>query len=99
MITEDAIWKATIPSQSGDTRIYFSIESYDDAGNRAMSRWYDYTVKVAGAGPPLLMLVAIAATVTILIGVTISIVRRKKAKDKMIRVVNFLRSNTSVIYE
>jgi len=90
MIMEDAIWKATIPRQSGDTHVSVSIESYDDAGNCAKSQWQGYKVKVAGTGPPLLMLAAIAATiiVTVLIGVTIGFVRRKKAKDKVIHVVN-----------
>ena len=84
MIMEDDVWKATIPGQSDDTRIFFSIESYDDAGNCAKSQWNGYTVKAAATGPPLLMLAITAiAIVTVLILVTIWIIRRRrKAKDK-----------------
>jgi hypothetical protein len=78
MIMEDDVWKATIPGQSGGTLVFFAIESYDNAGNHAKSQWYSYRVKVARAVSPLLILASIAATVTVLTGVTIYVVRRKK---------------------
>jgi PKD repeat protein len=92
MIMEDAFWKATISGQRSDTFIYFIIECRDVAGNRAESQWYHYRVKGAGTSLPLFVLIASAATVTLLIGVTIYVVRRRKAKDKIIRVINFLRT-------
>jgi len=69
-------WTASIPGQSGDSRVEFYIESSDNAGNIAEKRGYEFTA-IAPPGFPLWLLALIVLIILAATGATIYWVRRR----------------------
>ena len=86
MMLEGDVFKTSIPGQDGDTLVLFVIESYDVAGNRALSESYSYKVRVAGTGGFLLLIAAITATLASFAGVAFFVIRKRKVKNKSARI-------------
>ena len=95
MTLQHDVWTAMIPRQSNDTTVFFSVESYDNAANRAQSQWYGYSVKVDNEGLPLGMIITITVMVILFIGTITYIVKFRKTKGSAMHALKFLRSNTS----
>ena len=51
MVIQNGLWTATIPGQSEGVHVKFFVEAFDNAGNKATSSIFDYTVIIPNYPP------------------------------------------------
>jgi len=90
--TTSGNWTAIIPAQSTETKIKFSIEALDKAGNKAVSdEIYEYRV-IAPTGVPLAWIIAIILLILAAIAAAVYLWRKRRKDEESVgssRVKNY----------
>ncbi|KPV63587.1 MAG: PKD domain protein [Candidatus Bathyarchaeota archaeon BA2] len=81
-------WTATIPGASGGVTVAFYVESYDNAGNRAVTTTYDYKVKKVAVVWPLAWLAAIGLGIAALTATLLYALYRRRKKGRSAAAAN-----------